>query len=139
MTLAKLLNLWNSQVKITSTLQDSKLIRDDTCTAKCLTEEQSPNESCYYHYWNYYNWYIVSMSISGILLNYKKKKLKQQSAFAISIYFIGITNSVIFTWLFKNNQKVTGYITIIKFIKPQISTFPFTHSRTTADKDYFIR
>lgn len=29
-TLAKLLNFWNSQMKTTSTLKDSKLIRDDT-------------------------------------------------------------------------------------------------------------
>lgn len=36
-TLAKLLNLWKSQVETTSTLQDSKLLRDDTCTARCLT------------------------------------------------------------------------------------------------------
>ena len=40
-TLPKLLNLWKSQVKTTSTLQDSKLIRDDTCTARCLTFRSS--------------------------------------------------------------------------------------------------
>lgn len=71
------------------------------------------------------------------LTEWQKKKLKQQSASFISIYFIGATHSVIFTWPFKNNKKVAEFITIIKFIAPQLSTFPITQSmfRPTRDKD----